>query len=175
MTKSTARGLSKANEDSAQLCKFGIGVLWLDRLDRSAKWGGESMDAQGILDKISENLSVKRSFGKGYESEGALVIPVALVVGGGGGGAGPIATTSHDATAAASNEHSKSSHPEATPEFGGGGGFGGLVLPLGVYVVKGDQVRWVPALDVTRVALAALAVLRLFLRVVKINRRRRLG
>jgi hypothetical protein len=29
-----------------------------------------------------------------------------------------------------------------------------VVLPVGVYVVKGDQVRWVPAFDTTLIVLA---------------------
>ena len=38
-----------------------------------------------------------------------------------------------------------------------GGGCGGLVMPAGVYVVKGDQVRRVPAVDVTVVVGSNLA------------------
>jgi hypothetical protein len=34
-------------------------------------------------------------------------------------------------------------------------------MPLGVYVVNGDQVRWVPVVDVTVVVLASLGVVRL--------------
>src|SRR5689334_19496390 len=41
-----------------------------------------------------------------------------------------------------------------------GGGFGGLVLPSGTYVVQGDRVRWVPAVDVTVVTVAALVLAR---------------
>ena len=45
-----------------------------------------------------------------------------------------------------------------------GGGFGGLVMPTGAYVVKGDQVRWVPAVDVTIVVLASLGLVRVLAR-----------
>ena len=45
-----------------------------------------------------------------------------------------------------------------------GGGFGGLVLPSGAYVVKGDQVRWVPAVDVTIAMLASLSLVRVLAR-----------
>jgi hypothetical protein len=45
-----------------------------------------------------------------------------------------------------------------------GGGFGGLVMPTGAYVVKGDQVRWVPAVDVTIVVLASLSLVRVLAR-----------
>jgi hypothetical protein len=34
------------------------------------------------------------------------------------------------------------------------------VLPSGAYVVQGDQVRWVPAVDVTVVVLASLVLAR---------------
>jgi hypothetical protein len=39
------------------------------------------------------------------------------------------------------------------------------VLPSGVYVVKGDQVRWVPAVEPTIAVLAALGLARLLVRV----------
>ena len=42
-----------------------------------------------------------------------------------------------------------------------GGGFGGLVLPAGAYVVRGDQVRWVPAVSPAIVALASLSLVRM--------------
>ncbi|MGH3258963.1 MAG: hypothetical protein ACRDOU_26790, partial [Streptosporangiaceae bacterium] len=35
-----------------------------------------------------------------------------------------------------------------------------LVLPVGVYVVKGDQVRWVSAVDVTIAVLASFGLVR---------------
>jgi hypothetical protein len=37
-------------------------------------------------------------------------------------------------------------------------------MPVGVYVVKDDQVRWVPALNVTFIAMAALGVVRVLAR-----------
>ena len=38
------------------------------------------------------------------------------------------------------------------------------MLPSGAYVVKGDQVRWVPAVDATIVVLASLSLLRVLAR-----------
>jgi hypothetical protein len=38
------------------------------------------------------------------------------------------------------------------------------VLPSGAYVVKGDQVRWVPAVDVTIVVVASLSLVRVLAR-----------
>ena len=52
-------------------------------------------------------------------------------------------------------------------------GLGGLVLPSGAYVVKGDQVRWVPAVDATVVVLASLSLVRVLARTWTRRRRRR--
>ena len=90
-----------------------------------------------------------------------LIIPVAMVAGGGGGG-----------TSRSRHQHGNSAAPpetlaapDAAAQDSGpadaGGGFGGLVLPSGAYVVKGDQVRWVPAVDTTIVVLASLALIRM--------------
>lgn len=127
------------------------------------------MDVEKLLAKASENLSVRRAFGTAYERDGTLIIPVALVAGGGGGGAGTGRTPGGDSAAGPAappgpgpaGSDAASPDPERT---GAGGGFGGLVLASGVYVVKGDQVRWVPAVDVTIVALASLSLVRLLAR-----------
>ncbi len=126
------------------------------------------MDAKTILSKVGENLSVSRSFGPAYEKDGLLIIPVALVAGGGGGG-GSSATSS----AADDVDEARGVASSADGPAGSGGGFGGLVMPVGTYVVKGDDVRWVPAVNVTMIAMAAFAVLRLALR--SKSRRRRRG
>ena len=47
------------------------------------------MNTRELLDRIAENVSVRRSFGAAYEHGKLLVVPVAFVVGGGGGGEGP--------------------------------------------------------------------------------------
>ncbi len=95
---------------------------------------------------MSENLSVRRAFGAGYEKDGLLVIPVALVGGGGGGGEG---TMPNDRGRGPRPEPETSddiaNRPEGAMGSGSGGGFGGLIMPIGAYVVKGDQVRWAPA------------------------------
>jgi uncharacterized spore protein YtfJ len=108
------------------------------------------MDVENLLSKAAENLSVHRAFGTAYEKDGVFIIPVALVAGGGGGGT---ASPRHGERAA---------DPGGRTETGGG--FGALVLPAGVYVVKGDQVRWIPAVDPTIVVLASLTLVRLVAR-----------
>lgn len=101
------------------------------------------MDAHTLLSRVGETLSVRRVFGEPIERDGVTVIPVAFVAGGGGGGEGPVAPPPGSPTEA---DHAESSPVDATPNMGSGGGIGGVVVPLGVYVVKGDDVRWKPVL-----------------------------
>jgi uncharacterized spore protein YtfJ len=128
------------------------------------------MDIRELLDKMGENLSVRRCFGEAYERDGSLIIPVALVAGGGGGGEGPIKQPTTEPTAGVETAEAKGGAAAAKPPTGTGGGFGGLVRPVGVYVVKGDQVRWIPAFDPTLIVLGGLGVLRIFM---SLLRRRR--
>src|ERR1019366_3258688 len=119
------------------------------------------MDVKELLGRVGENLSVGRSFGTAYKKDGLLIIPVAVVAGGGGGG-------ESDSASHPEPDETQESPDEALPRnetpTGSGGGFGGVVLPIGAYVVKGEEVSWVPAVNVTLIALAALSVLRLLLR-----------
>ena len=118
------------------------------------------MDVQELLAKVAQHLSVSRAFGTAYEKDGSLVIPVALIAGGGGGGEGSSAATpdtfedvepdGDDSTEGASS--------------GSGGGFGGMVMPVGVYVVKDDRVRWVPAVNANLVIVVAFLTLRMIAR-----------
>ena|SRR5271156_4165662 len=110
------------------------------------------MNAKDLLSKVGNNLSVGRAFGTAYEKDGLYVIPVAFVAGGGGGGEGPSGTTS-------SHDIEDDESVEESP-YGSGAGFGGVVFPVGAYVVKDDDVRWVPAVNVTLLALVGLGVFR---------------
>lgn len=113
------------------------------------------MDINGVLSGAQDALTVRRVFGEPYERDGLTVIPVAKVCGGGGGGAG--------------------SGPGGDGE-GSGGGFGLRAEPAGVYVVRGQDVAWEPAVDVNRLLLGAQAVLialLLLLRTVAKRRRKR--
>lgn len=91
-------------------------------------------------------LTVKRVFGEAYEKDGVTIIPAASVVGGGGGGQGE--------------------REGVDSGTGTGTGFGLIARPAGAFVIKGDEVRWQPAIDVTRIAglVATYGVLRLLLR-----------
>jgi len=99
------------------------------------------------IDKLVEGhrdaITVKRVFGDPYQKNGVTVIPAARVMGGGGGGQGEA--------------------PDGAGH-GIGTGFGIAAHPVGAYVIRGDIVKWEPAIDVNRIiagtfAVAALAIL----------------
>ncbi len=97
------------------------------------------MGLDQLLSKADVNVSASRAFGPVVErDDGTLVIPAALVIGAGGGGSG------------------EGPEGSANAGKGGGGGHASVTWPLGAYVIRGDRVRWVPALDATRVALAVI-------------------
>jgi uncharacterized spore protein YtfJ len=100
------------------------------------------IDPKELLAKSTDSLTVGRVFGTPIEKDGCLVIPVAWFAGGGGTG---VETQPHG-----------DGSPDSTCERVGGG-FGGVTWPIGVYAVKDGKVRWVPAVDVTWVLLAAIA------------------
>ncbi|HXM58232.1 MAG TPA: spore germination protein GerW family protein [Candidatus Dormibacteraeota bacterium] len=119
------------------------------------------MEANEILEKARDTLTVRRVFGDPIEREGTMVVPVARVRGGAGAGEG------------------EGKMPEGETErvgTGRGGGWGADAKPVGVYVIKDGDVRWRPAVDVNRVVLGgqvALVVAMLVLRSIVRNRRRR--
>jgi uncharacterized spore protein YtfJ len=95
------------------------------------------MDVQEMVGKARDAITVKRVYGEPYERNGVTIITAASVAGGGGGGAGEGPTAGQTGT-------------------GGGFGLGGR--PVGAYVLRGDDVSWEPAIDVTRIATQALAL-----------------
>lgn len=90
------------------------------------------MDPQLVLSGAQDALSVRRVFGDPIRTDGVVLIPVAKVSGGGGGGA-------------------------RTGEEGGVG-YGMSARPAGVYVVRDQDARWRPALDLNRVILGGQIV-----------------
>lgn len=95
------------------------------------------MDVQQTISQARDAITVRRVYGDPYERDGVTVIPAAAVGGGGGGGGGE------------------------DPEGGGkgsGAGFGVGARPVGAYVIEDGSVRWVPAPDLTRIAMQALVV-----------------
>jgi uncharacterized spore protein YtfJ len=134
------------------------------------------MELKDLFNKMTSHLSVGRAFGAAYEMNGALIIPVALVAGGGGGGGseGPTIRTSvrhfdiDDEDEDEDEDDDVEIDEEETfagqPMGGSGGGFGGVVMPVGVYVVKDDRVRWVPAINVILIAICAISLARVLIR-----------
>jgi uncharacterized spore protein YtfJ len=94
-------------------------------------------EMQEILSAPKDILNVKRVFGEPIEKGDVTVVPVASLAGGAGGGRG------QDAEGADSGE---------------GGGYGGMARPAGVYVIRGENVSWQPALDVTRLGVMGIAL-----------------
>jgi uncharacterized spore protein YtfJ len=145
------------------------------------------MDLKDLLSRASDHLSVRRAFGDTYERDGALIIPVAFVAGGGGGGGthDPLVDSSRiddddddnldleDDDLDDDDDEVNAPHADAhhAPLGGSGGGFGGVVMPLGVYVVKDDRVRWVPAINGTAVLVAAIGVIGVLARASKSRHR----
>jgi uncharacterized spore protein YtfJ len=92
-------------------------------------------------------ITVKKVFGEPFQKNGITVIPAAKVMGGGGGGSGE------------------------SPDQGQGSGtgFGMTGKPVGAYVIRGEDVKWQPAIDLNRLitgglVLTGLAIVLGFLR-----------
>lgn len=99
------------------------------------------MEIHELLAKANDSIQVGRVFGAPIECDGAQVIPVAMVAGGSGGGGG------------------RGMAPGGEGEgSGSGGGFGVTARPVGVYVVRDGDVRWVPVVDSARVIRAGVLV-----------------
>jgi uncharacterized spore protein YtfJ len=100
------------------------------------------MDVQELLSQARDGITVKRVFGEPYERNGVTVIPVARVSGGGGGGGG------------------SEGGGEGAGE-GWGTGFGLTGKPVGVYVIRDNDVSFEPVVDRGAVIIRSLGVLAL--------------
>jgi uncharacterized spore protein YtfJ len=89
-----------------------------------------------LVTTVRDTISVRRVYAEPIERDGVLVIPAATVGGGGGAGQG---------------------HDDRGQE-GEGGGFGVGARPAGAYTVKDGNVRWIPAVDINRLAATVGAV-----------------
>ncbi len=103
------------------------------------------MKVDEMLKGTYDALTVKRVYGDAIERDGATFVPVANVRGGAGGGGDEAGN--------------------------GGGGFGLMVDPAGMFVVRDGDATWKPAIDLNRVilggqivAVVALLVLRSILK-----------
>jgi uncharacterized spore protein YtfJ len=100
---------------------------------------------QTVVTNVLDAMQPRQVFGEPIERDGVTYLPVAKVRGGGGGG--------------------------GDTEGNGGAGFGVTAKAAGVYVIRGGDAEWRPAIDVNRivlggqlVAIVALLVLRSILR-----------
>jgi uncharacterized spore protein YtfJ len=99
---------------------------------------GDELSSRALetLEHARQAIVGQRVFGEAYEVGDVTVIPVSVVRGGGGGGGGE-GRGLDDPQAA----------DRAPQGSGGGAGFGIDARPVGVYVVKGDEVEWKPAVN----------------------------
>ncbi len=94
------------------------------------------MKTDELIAKATDTMTVTRVYGEPYQENGVTLIPAASIKGGFGAGEG---------------------EGEGTDETGSGSGQGGgggvAARPVGAFKIDGDNVTWVPAVDVTRVVL----------------------
>jgi uncharacterized spore protein YtfJ len=95
------------------------------------------MNAEQVLARVQETVSAGRVFGAPVEREGVTLVPVAWVVGGGGGGVG---------------------QPTADSTSADGAGFGLIAVPIGAYVIKDGDARFVPSYDMGFLVVVGLQV-----------------
>lgn len=107
------------------------------------------MTLKDVLASARDAVTARHVFAEPYEKDGVTVIAAASVAGGGGGGGG----------------HDEQGHE------GEGGGFGLAGRPEGVFVIRGGDVRWQPAVDVNRLVLTAGVVAVVYLITRAIRRR----
>ena len=116
------------------------------------------MKTDELIAKATDTMTVRRVYGEPYQENGVTLIPAASIRGGFGAGEG---------------------EGEGTDEKGSGsgeGGGGGVVArPVGAFSIDGQDVEWVPAVDVTRIAmmgqLVAIVALLVIRSVLRRNRR----
>ncbi|MEV6269658.1 spore germination protein GerW family protein [Kribbella sp. NPDC051936] len=116
-------------------------------------------DVLEVLRGVVDSVKAGTVFGAPVSYKGLTVLPVARIAGGGGGGRG------EDANGRGAE--------------GSGGGIGLSARPVGVYVIKDDEVTWSPAVDVTKVVLGgqivgivALLTLRTLFKILRDRRQR---
>lgn len=95
------------------------------------------MDLKDFVGAGQESMTIRRVFGEPYVQNGVTLVPAARIKGAVGGGGGDQKTEGQE----------------------GEGEGGGLILsaaPIGVYVIRGEKVTWMPSFDVNRVILGVL-------------------
>jgi len=120
------------------------------------------MKVEDIVEQARDSLGSKRVYGEPYEKNGITIIPAARVMGGAGGGDGGEKTT--DGTDGAK-----------VGGTGSGVGYGMAGSPAGAFVIKGDEVKWLPAIDVNRLMLGFQIVMIVFFLAVRSVAKARIG
>ncbi len=102
---------------------------------------------------VRDALSAQRVFGEPVERDGVTVIPAATVIGGGGAGAGGGDRGDGDGQTGREGDS-----PAAGHGSGAGMGFGLVAWASGAFEIREGRVTWRPAVDLTRILLAAVGV-----------------
>jgi uncharacterized spore protein YtfJ len=108
------------------------------------------MQIADVFEDAKQTIGSKGVFGTPYEKNGVTVIPAAKIMGGVGGGEGQVPVKA--------NEGSETT----TQPTGMGAGYGVTGQPTGAFVIKGDEVKWVPAVDVNRLMVGFQIVMVVF-------------
>jgi uncharacterized spore protein YtfJ len=111
------------------------------------------MNLTEILGDAKETIGSKGVFGAPFEKNGVTIIPAARIMGGAGAGEGPAKRTADDDVG----------EEIGSVQTGSGGGFGVSGQPTGAFVIKGDKVTWLPAVDVNRLMFGFQIVMVVFL------------
>lgn len=108
------------------------------------------MDAQELLAQARDAMTARRVFGEPLEKDGTTILPVASVMGGAGGGSGRTAGAAPRGATGAAGDTATEAGESAPTDEGSGYGFGMMAKPLGVYVIRSEEVTWQPAVDRNR-------------------------
>ena len=106
-----------------------------------------------MITEAKASMGAGLVFGQPYEKNGVTVIPAVRVMGGVGGGEGQATEGEGDSA-------------KQMPS-GYGAGYGMMGRPAGALVVKGEDVKWLPAIDVNRMMLGFQVVAIVFLLVLR--------
>jgi uncharacterized spore protein YtfJ len=108
-----------------------------------------------MVEEAADAIGVKRVFGEPYVKNGVTVIPAARFSGGAGGGESTLEPPAGEEGAT------------ETRSINAGGGFGVGGRPAGAFVIRGNDVQWMPAIDVNRLMFGFQVVMVVFLLVVR--------
>ena len=132
------------------------------------------MQAREILAQARDAMNARRVFGEPIDRDGVTIVPVMRLLGGAGGGRGEENASLGGAAGAADTSAAGGDDAPSEPAAGLQGaaasfgvGFGVKASPAGVYVIKGDDVRWLPAVEPERLAFIAGTIVVIALLIVR--------